>query len=298
MSELDLKSFREVELADKERLDPILAASGKLSSGYTFSNLYCWGEIFKIVWTIYNGSLLLYGGRDDFLFMPVGKEPDLSGMLFISDEFKRQGRSGNFILVAADYVENNSELLKHFRAEVDEDNADYLYLSRKLYELKGKKLHKKKNLVAQFSRNNPGYVYRAMEKRDREGCFILAEKWCEVKSCEEIGFTHETSALKRALENFDALGLEGVVIFVRDKLVAFAICSEQNKSTADVHFEKYDPEIKGSAQVINWEMAKHLMGRYEYINREEDMGIEGLRKAKSSYCPEFTAKTYRLYRTG
>jgi hypothetical protein len=88
----------------------------------------------------------------------------------------------------------------------------------------------------------------------------------------------------------------GLIIFVKDRMVSFSIFSRQNQNMADVHFEKYDSEIKGSEQVMCWETAKYLLDKYEYINREEDMGIEGLRQSKRSYDPEFTVKTYKLYR--
>ena len=102
--------------------------------------------------------------------------------------------------------------------------------------------------------------------------------------------------MKRALDAFDALGLEGLVLFANGRLAGFSVFDRLNQNTADVHFEKYDPLIKGSAQAINWETARLLQGRYEYINREQDVGIEGLRKSKRSYCPAFTVKTYLLRR--
>jgi hypothetical protein len=296
MIDLRIDSFREVQLSDRARLKAILDAGNKASCAFNYANLYAWGEINKTRWSLYRGRLFIYSGRYESLFMPVGDYLDVREMAGISDAFRRQGRSGNFILVDADYVENDGDLGGYFLPRLDEDNADYVYLTSKLYELKGNKLHKKKNLLSQFVRNNPDYVCMKMGQRHTKECYVLSEKWCKERNCEKLGFTHETSALRRALEHFDTLELEGLVIFVRGEMAAFSIFSRLNENTADVHFEKYDPERKGSAQAINWETARHLLGKYDYINREEDMGIEGLRRAKRSYLPEFKVNTYRLIR--
>jgi len=296
MSELDLKLFKTVEIADGARVKPLLAAAQKMSCDYNFANLYSWGEIYDLRWNLYGERLLVYGGKDDFLLMPVGPACSVDEMVEISDRLIRQGASGNFVLVDAEYVERNESLNNYFTAEVDRDNADYVYAAQALVELKGRKLHKKKNLLSQFLRNNPDYACEKMSARHAGECFVLAEKWCEVKNCERLGFTHESSALKRAMEKFGDLELEGLVVRNNGAVIAFSIFDRQNQNTAAVHFEKYDGEVKGSAQVINWETARYLSPTYEYINREQDLGIEGLRRAKESYCPAFTVKTYILRR--
>ncbi|MCX6339959.1 MAG: phosphatidylglycerol lysyltransferase domain-containing protein [Candidatus Aureabacteria bacterium] len=296
MSELDLKLFKAVEIADGARVKPLLAAAQKMSCDYSFANLYSWGEIYDLRWNLHRERLMVYSGKDDFLLMPVGPAFSVGEMVEISDRLIRQGRSGNFVLVDAEYVERNESLHNYFTAEVDRDNADYVYATQALVELKGRKLHKKKNLLSQFLRNNPDYVCERMSARHARECFVLAEKWCEVKNCEKLGFTHESSALKRAMEKFNELELDGLIIRKSGAVIAFSIFDRQNGNTASVHFEKYDGEIKGSAQAINWETARYLSPTYEYINREQDLGIEGLRRAKESYCPAFTVKTYILRR--
>lgn len=288
--------FKAVEVRDRAVIQPFLAAAGRASSDYNFANLYAWGEIYGLAWKIHRDRLLVYSGKDDVLLMPVGAPLRAEEVHALSDELCKAGKSGDFSLVAAEFAEGDPSLGEHFDVRVDPDNADYVYSTKALVELKGNRLHKKKNLLSQFLRNNPGYLCERMEKRHVAECFGLAEKWCEEKSCERIGFTHETSAMKRAFDRFGELGLEGLVLFTGGRLAAFSIFDRLNRNTADVHFEKYDPEIKGSAQAINWETARALQGAYEYLNREQDLGIEGLRKAKQSYCPAFTVKTYLLRR--
>lgn len=296
MSAPDLGGFREVRIEDRPLLAPMLLESDRISCDYNFSNLYIWCGIYDIRWAMLDGRLLIYGGRDDVMLMPVGPAPAPGEMVEISDACIRQGKSGRFVLVDELYLERNPGMLEFFSADYDAENADYVYSARALVELKGRKLHKKKNLLSQFLRNNPGYGCRGILQPDFEECFKLAEKWCRIRSCEIIGFEHETSALKRAFERFMELELEGLVVLVGDKPIAFSVFERQNRNTAVVHFEKYDPAVKGSAQVMNWETARRLADKYEYINREQDLGIEGLRRAKQSYCPAFMVKTYRLNR--
>lgn len=293
---LDPGDFKAVEIGDRALIQPFLDAAGRASSDYNFANLYAWGEIYGLSWKVHRDRLLIYSGKDDVLLMPVGAPVEPGELCALSDAFRGRGKSGDFSLVGAEFVERNPSLAGHFDLRADPDNADYVYATKALVELKGNKLHKKKNLLSQFRRNNPASRCEAMTKRHAGECFRLAEKWCEERSCEEVGFTHETSAMKRAFDRFEELGLQGLVLFADGRLAGFSIFDRLNRTTADIHFEKYDPEIKGSAQAINWETARFLQPSYEYLNREQDLGIEGLRKAKQSYCPAFTVKTYLLRR--
>lgn len=293
---LDPGAFKAVELGDRALIQPFLDAAGRASSDYNFANLYAWGEIYGLGWKVHRDRLLIYSGKDDVLLMPVGAPVTPGELRALSDAFRSRGKSGDFSLVDSEFVERNPSLAGQFDIHADPDNADYVYATKALVELKGNKLHKKKNLLSQFRRNNPTSRCEAMTKLHAGECFRLAEKWCEERSCEEMGFTHETSAMKRAFDGFEELGLKGLVLFADGRLAGFSIFDRLNRTTADIHFEKYDPEIKGSAQAINWETARFLQPAYDYLNREQDLGIEGLRKAKQSYCPAFTVKTYLLRR--
>jgi len=296
MTETARASFREIRLGDQAVIAPILKAGGKLSCEYVFPNLFMWAEIFKLRWLLDRGLLLLHSARDDVTLMPVGKPFGIQELLAVSDRSIREGGSGDFALFDTDYVEKNPRLSDSFEINLDPANADYVYSVESLCELKGNKLHRKKNLLSQFLRNNPDYSCEDMDRRYFHDCFTLAEKWCRDRLCKEIGFAHETSALKRGFDNFQELGLQGIAMRLNGNLAAFSIFSELNQNTADVHFEKYDPRIKGAAQAINWETARRLRGKYKYINREQDLGIEGLRRSKKSYLPEFMIASYVLRR--
>lgn len=293
---ISLDSFREVSISDRGLLEGILLSRNTMACDYNFANLFCWGGIYDIRWALNAGILLLHSGRDDLFFEPIGDGVSAGDMMSLSTGFRRQGGSGAFSLVTEDFLESRPELRGFFTVTRDSDNDNYVYLSRDLYELKGKKLQRKKNLLSQFRRNNPGYICREMMNGDREECFILAKKWCKEQYCKTVGYTHERSALRRAFDNYDALGLGGLVVDCGGRKAAFSIFSRQRPDTATVHFEKYDRGVKGSSQAVNWETARRLMETYRYINREQDLGIEGLRRAKRSYRPERMVETFTLSR--
>ncbi|HOK39557.1 MAG TPA: phosphatidylglycerol lysyltransferase domain-containing protein [bacterium] len=294
---MKLKEFKKVELSDKEKINKILHKCNFILCDYNFNNLFCWGDIYQIKWYSENDVLFLYTETDDYIFMPCGKIFDFNFLLSLSDEFIKQNKSGNIIFVNQEFINQyEKEIKRYFDIIQDYNNADYIYLSEKLVELKGNKLNKKKNLISQFKRNNPDYKVERLSEEYINDCYKLSEKWCEIKNCNEFGYSHEISALRKALNNFNKLDIYGVLILVKNEIIAFSIFSEQNKETVTIHYEKYNPEIKGAAQIINLETAKLVCEKYKYINREQDLGIEGLRKSKLSYAPEFLIIPYKLLR--
>jgi uncharacterized protein len=296
MLKMRLEDFSPVGLADKKTILPLLLANDVFFCDFSFANLYMWGDIFKTRWLFHEERLWIYNGYDDLMLMPVGKGLALPDLVAVSDMLRREGKSGNFVLVDQDFVEDNAALADFFDVTIDMDNGDYIYSSQKLVDLPGNKLHKKRNLINQFLALYPDYACQPLQASDLDACLVLSEKWCRMRTCQETDFDHETSALKRALSHFGELELQGLKISHGGQLVAFSIFSRLSSNMADVHFEKFDPEMKGIGQVINWETAKLLAAEYKYINREQDLGIDGLRQAKKSYDPEYVVSAYFLER--
>ncbi len=296
MQEVKLENFAPMALADKKTIMPLLLADDPCFCEYNFANLFIWGDIYKTRWLLQEEHLWLYNGYDDLMLMPVGPPLSMADLVAVSDGLRREGKSGNFVLVDVDYVQENPGLKGFFSIEQDMANGDYIYLSRKLVDLQGNKLHKKRNQINQFLNLYPGYSSQPLEKSDLEACLKLSEKWCRLRTCETQDYDHETSALKKALLHFEELELRGVKVALDGDMAAFAIFSRLNSNMADVHFEKFAPDIKGIGQVINWETAKSLAPAFKYINREQDLGLEGLRQAKRSYVPEYIVSSFSLER--
>ncbi|HRR29388.1 MAG TPA: phosphatidylglycerol lysyltransferase domain-containing protein, partial [Victivallales bacterium] len=185
--------------------------------------------------------------------------------------------------VNEEYFHSNKDISSYFEVIEDEDFVDYVHLIDRLVELKGSKLAKKKNLISQFVRNHPDYKCLPITDNFKTSILELSDKWYAKQHTNHIGLKHEKLALNSAIEHFESLSLEGLVILAENKICAFSIFSRQNDETYIEHFEKADSEIKGSAQIINMETAKYLRTKAKFLNREQDLGIPGLRKAKLSY---------------
>lgn len=290
--------FKLISIEDKDLLNKYLdSRCNKNLCDYNFVNLAIWAEIYNAQWAMFKDTLIIYNGKDDIFLMPSGCNIDSGRIITLSEEFFKSGYSGNFTLVEKNFVESHRiELEKYFEITEDLAFADYIYSVEKLVALKGKKLQKKKNLVNQFIKNKPDYKVLKLEKNLFPECFKIAEEWCASKNCEKIGFSHEKSALGKAFDNCDELNIDGLSIFVQNKMIAFSIFSRMNEEMYDIHFEKFNSDIKGAGQIINFETAKYLQDKCKFVNREQDLGLEGLRQAKLSYDPEMIILTCRLIR--
>jgi len=294
MTTIDLDRFQPVALADMAVLRPFLDRHEVRLCDYSYTNLYCWGNVYDTRWLLQDGRLWIHIGRFGLLQMPVGESIPAAGLRAVSDELSARGLPGRIILAEQRFVAETAGLEQYFQVREDPDNADYIYQASRLVELKGKRLAKKKNLIAQFLKNEPGYRCLPLSGADGPQCLELTDRWCLVKNCDSTDFKEECRALERAMAAFDTLELGGLKIMVRDQMVAFCVFSALNRATADIHFEKADPAVKGAAQVINWETARLLAPRFLWLNREQDLGLEGLRQAKRSYDPDHLEMTYHL----
>ena len=296
MDKFSLDNLREVRLEDREAIESFLLASDPVLSDYNFPTLFCWSPCYDLRWTVWRGYLLLYDLKEDYLFQPWGKPFEPAALVELSDALRSQGKSGNLFLILPEYVEARRALFAgRFEIRLQENLADYVYRTEKLDELTGPKLRKKKNLISQFARAYPAHSFAGLGAGHIPLCRDLAERWYE-GNADKGSFVCEREAIARAFRHFRELKLEGTVLLAGEKLLAFAIHDRLNRTTAVVHFEKSDPKVKGAAQAINRETARRLRGRYELINREQDMGIAGLRQAKRSYDPEMIITPYILLR--
>ena len=179
-----------------------------------------------------------------------------------------------------------------FQFTTDRDYADYLYLRTDLATLSGKKFQSKRNHVNKFKRTY-NYEYTAITPDRIQECIDLEAEWCKANDCDQHeGTGNERRALLYALHNFDELGLTGGILHVDGKIAAFTFGMPINQETFGVHVEKANTQIDGAYAMINYEFSNHLPEQYIYVNREEDLGIEGLRKAKLSYQPTIVLAKY------
>ena len=286
--------FNQFTLKDQNIVQSFIDRFQPFSCEYNFSNLFTWQYASRLSWMLYKERFLIYDGIEHSSFMPLGKDFYPEELIVLSQNLKNMGLSPDFCLATSRYLNKFPEIEKYYTIKKARDQAEYIYDVNKLSELKGTKLHKKRNLISQFKNNYPDYKVRLFNKGYGQKALglthMLMTRYCKTSKT----LDQEYLAIQSALDHFDALGLGGIAIFVNNKLVAFTIFSRLNHSTYDIQFEKADMDFKGASQMINSETAKFLKNRCRYLNREQDLGIKGLRQAKISYEPLQLITPYTL----
>lgn len=302
MDQFAFERFKRVSIGDRSVLEPLLLASEPATCESNFLNIFVWGHIYHTQFQICGGRPYVYLEEEDELLFPGsvnGIYPPPSELATVSAEMRSHGRNGIIHQVKADYMEVFPEYTEYFRAEqVIEDIGEYIYSLQNLVDLHGSKLAKKKNLISQFKRLYPDYRVVPLTAAQLPDCKALADSWREAKLATNPdhaeGIVEEHEALDLTFDNYADLSIEGVCIYVGEKLVAFAMCSRVNSELFTIHFEKNDLNYKGSGQIINQETARALLPLGKYIDREQDLGVEGLRHAKMSYQPIQLLRNYNL----
>jgi len=179
------------------------------------------------------------------------------------------------------------------RLAFDADYSDYLYAADDLRELSGKDLHGKRNHFNRFCRAHPDFAYHQASFSDRDEALALVKNWCDERKLDCLNLClSDYRAIRQLFDDFDLLDIRGGVIRISGRIAAFALGSLLNDDTAVIHFEKADAAYPGIYSAINKLVLDHSFPEAKYVNREEDMGISGLRKAKQSYGPIRLIKKY------
>lgn len=289
--------FRPIELSDKAWIDELFSYSDFRGAEYTFTNNYNWSQVYEIDvarcrdFVIY---LMGEGDRSSYLF-PAGRG-DLKPLIErLMEDAASRGRIFRMHGIQPHQIPLLDEMFPgRFSYETNEGFADYIYSVEKLQTLSGKKFHAKRNHINRFMQNYPDWSYEAIAHHNLDEVREMGRQWCEQNDCGEGGSLAEEAIMVRsALTNFEALGMSGGLIRAGGRVVAFTMGHAINSDTFGVHIEKAFAEVQGAYPMINQQFAIHAMEGFTYINREEDMGNEGLRHAKRSYQPEFMYERYR-----
>lgn len=282
--------FHPITLADKPRADEILLAAPNMGCEYCFGTLFIWRNIYKTQ-IAFHGSMLTakYVAEDGVCYCcPVG-EGDFAEMveLIVKDAEKDGNRTVILGCSAEDKAKIESLFPGKFTFTADDSRFDYIYSAEKLATLSGKKLHGKRNHISAFVRNNPEWIFEEITGENLGQCAAMNERWLMLNEYkDEVAISAEHNALNEAIAHYEELGLWGGLIRAGGEIVAFSFGERLNDKVFCTHFEKAYATVQGAYPIINREMAVRLKGEYELINREEDTGAPGLRKAKQSYYPE------------
>ncbi len=279
-------SLKSLTTAEIPLLKEYLSRFPRESCDYSICNLMTWGRLYNDQYTIWQGNLVVFNPKYQAICFPIGNSFKPRDLVELIQMFRIDYPQAELILIPHDYIENHPETILLLDISTSDGWSDYVYKTEKLVMLSGKKLAKKKNLISQFIRNYPDYKILPITAERRDVIVSFTEKWKRQRDAEGIYLQSEIKALTNAMDMWNDIPIDGILICLHNRIVAFSIFSEQTTNMATIHFEKFDPDKKGSAQMINFEAAKYLLPRYEWINREQDMALEGLRQAKRSYLPD------------
>ncbi|MGI6573537.1 MAG: DUF2156 domain-containing protein [Fermentimonas sp.] len=291
-------TFKMIELSDRPLISPYLQKQNYRASDFCFTNLYTWGKRFNTQFAVANGWLFIRFkdncGRNSYL-KPIGMGDLREAIEWIIEDhtafdsvFQLRGLTEEMI------EEVSAAFPERFNYNFNRSVSDYIYTTEKLTHLKGKKLQSKRNHINRFKREN-SWSYQSLEGslETVEACKRVLDKWMRVnEEDKDPTLVYDDFATTLMLEHFDYLELKGGAIRVDDEIVAFAIGERLTEDTFIVHVEKAFSSVHGAYAVINQQFVENEMEGFTYVNREEDMGLENLRKAKLSYQPDILLKKY------
>ena len=282
--------FAPISLEDRAFYEPYLAAEKERGCEFSFVNLYLWG---RQSLAYRSGHALMFSqfNRRSVYPYPIGNGDKKDVLDLIIDDAKARGIPCRITgLLSSDCAVLEALYPNRFRFHADEDGFDYVYAIDDLADLPGKKYHGKRNHLNRFAEAYPNYRVEPIEESNLPRVKEMLSQWYQHRLEESpYGDYHmEQAALERAFRDYDALGMEGLVLLGGEDVLGFTIASRPQEDTFDVHFEKAVSDVQGAYAAINYEFARYIRQKYpsvRYLNREDDMGLEGLRKAKRSYHP-------------
>lgn len=289
--------FKVAELADKAEIDKRLEYSDFRGCEYCFANNLAWRRMYGTKITLWNDFYISCSGLDKgkpYFTFPAGR----GDYKEVFGEMKKFSESFGVPLTVGSVTIKQLPMLKElfgeasFEVSCDEGSWDYVYNRDDLAELAGKKYHAKRNHLKKLPED---CVYSPLEEKDFDDCITYAAAgYSRDSGYDDFSKVCEQFAINTYFENFDELGLTGGVLRQGGQLIAFTVSERINSDTMGVHIEKAEADIAGAYPAINNFFAKSVPQELRYINREEDLGIEGLRKAKRSYHPAFLLEKYTV----
>lgn len=291
-------TFKKVELEHKGLIVPYYQEKNIPSAKYSFANTFVWRNIYNLEFCEHKNFLYFktsyYKNKPTFM-LPIGKGDLEKALSFLQDYCKAEQVS---LRIYGIYEKDKESVIQIFGNNANlilqPDESDYIYKRENLEKLSGKKYHGKRNHIARFK--DKEWHYEAITEENIPACIKMHRQWISSNNIclTDIPVLEETCASYQAFRYFHDLDLEGGILYQEDQIVGYTMGKPLTKDAFVVHFEKAFAEIQGAYPTINQEFVLHNMQEYDYVNREEDTGDEGLRKAKMSYHPAFLLDEYVL----
>ena len=292
--------FKNIVLGSKSEIEKYTKLWNIENGEFTFTNMFIWGTDGRMQYAEEEGFLFIkleFPGEKAFMWPPIPeseeKLKEYSKAVKICEEyFKERELAPYFRSVSPPFKSWFEEYAPSYEFKEDRDNFEYVYLSEKMINLKGKKMHSKRNFINRIRLQHPDLQYENLTKDNFDECMALYDRWAQSHFAETIERLGERNSVVKALTYMDELGLTGGIIRIDGQMKAFTVGEKKLPTMSQIHIEKADRDIDGLYQIINQQYAQHNCADTMYINREEDMGEEGMRKAKLSYYPDKMIEKY------
>ena len=291
-----MTDFKPIEIQDKPLLDEFLRKDPPQISELTFTNLFIWRHHYQPAWLEWEGCILIIFHLQKgsiYGLSPFGPGDKKSALDVLCKEIAKQTADVRICRAGEEFVTNHVDPGK-YAVVSDRENSDYVYLAKDLINLSGNKYHRKKNHLNQFIKNY-AFEYHPLNRELVRRVLGMQEAWCQIRECVvKPDLLAEDFAVHEALTYFEELGYQGGAILINSVVEVFALGEALYGDTAVIHIEKANPDILGLYAAINQLFCLNAWSEVTYINREQDMGVEGLRKAKESYYPHHMVDKYTL----
>ena len=292
--------FKKIEVNSIQKMLPFYAMRHNMTCDSVFLESYVWKDYYNVRYAIWENKALLWLMENEgrcFSAMPLCREEDLPGAFAAIEEYFNEELGYPLVINLADEYAVKYLNLPEDKYLVEEqvDSRDYLYNGDAMRSLAGKKLHKKKNRVNAFKREYEGrYEYRRLCCSDSHDVWVFLDRWRQQKGEEvEEHLDYEVKGIHDILKNCSEFSIHMGGVYIDGQMEAFTIGSYNPvEHMAVIHIEKANPEINGLYQFINQQFLIEEFPEAEWVNREDDMGLEGLRKAKMTYYPADYARKY------
>lgn len=292
--------FKKIEVNSIQEMLPFYAMRHNMTCDSVFLESYVWKDYYNVRYAIWENKALLWLMENEgrcFSAMPLCREEDLPGAFAAIEEYFNEELGYPLVINLADEYAVKYLNLPEDKYLVEEqvDSRDYLYNGDAMRSLAGKKLHKKKNRVNAFKREYEGrYEYRRLCCSDSHDVWVFLDRWRQQKGEEvEEHLDYEVKGIHDILKNCSEFSIHMGGVYIDGQMEAFTIGSYNPvEHMAVIHIEKANPEINGLYQFINQQFLIEEFPEAEWVNREDDMGLEGLRKAKMTYYPADYARKY------
>ena len=286
--------FKDLTLEDKPLCNQVFNHFPPQISEFTFTNLFIWRHAYQIkISRLQNFLCPLSEQRESsFFFPPIGEGDMIECYQSLLQYLGGKAALPKIVRIPEAVVAQVDWKISGMKAELDRSQCDYVYLTQDLIELKGRKYHRKRNHIKQFQEKY-SYQYIPLTPEWIPQCLQLETEWCDLRHCEASpGLLNESVAIKEAFTHFEELGVKGGAILINGKVEAFTLGDPLNSETVVIHIEKANPAYEGLYPTINQAFLENQWSGYTYVNREQDLGEEGLRKAKESYFPHHLVNKY------